>query len=117
MALLTKRIEASTLVESLIAMVVVMVSFGVATTVYVNVMSSGNEMQKLKARTLLQKLAVETKQERLFLDTKMTMDGFVVDKKVVAYNSQKHLFLLKLTAYSATEKQLAVYNELIQTEQ
>ena len=116
MALLTKKIKGSTLVESLIAMVVVMVSFGVATTVYVNVLSSRDEIQKLKSMTILKKLAFESKQNRLFLDDNITVDGFVIEKKVVSYNGQKDLFQLKLKAFNQNEKQLAEYNELIQTE-
>ena len=116
MALLTKKINASTLVESLIAMVVVVISFGIATTIYVNVLSSGEEFQRLKAVAILQKIAMETKQNRLYLDDNIVVDQFIVEKKVISYNGQKHLFQLKLKAYVQKEKQLDEYNELIQTE-
>jgi Tfp pilus assembly protein PilV len=113
MALLTKKITASTLLESLIAMVVVMVSFAIASAIYLQILSSGGEFQKLKAAALLQKIADETKQNRLYLDDNITVDQFVVEKKVVSYNGQKHLFHLKLKVFMQKEKQLAEYNELI----
>lgn len=116
MALLRKKIKASTLVESMIAMVVVMVSFGIATAVYVSVLSSSDEMQKLKSRTILQKLAIEIRQNHLFLDERTSIDDIIVEKKVVSYNNQKNLFQLKLIAFDQNEKKLAEYNELIQTE-
>jgi len=116
MALLIKRIQASTLVESLIAMVVVVISFGIATTVYINVLSSGEEVQKLKSMAILQKIAVEVKQDHLFLDDDLKEGEFVIEKKIVSYNGQKYLFHLKLKAFSKNSKQLAEYNELITTE-
>lgn len=113
MALLTKKIKAATLIESLIAMVIVMLCFGIAITVYVNVISSGNQAQKLRSRLLLKKIAVETKQSRVFLDEKITLDEVVVQKKITPYNGMKNLVQMNLKAYSNTEKLLSEYNELV----
>ncbi len=113
MALLTKKIKGATLIESLIAMLIVMLCFGIAITVYVNVISSGNQLQKLKSELLLKQIAVQTKNAGVFLDEKMTLDGIVVQKKIVPYNGLKHLIHLNLKAYSSSEKLLSEYNELV----
>lgn len=113
MALLKKKIKGATLIESLIAMAVIMLCFGIATTVYVNVISSGNQLQKLKSQLLLKKIAVETKQSRLFLDEKISFDEIVVQKKIILYSGLKNIVQLNLKAYSKTGKLLSEYNELV----
>jgi hypothetical protein len=113
MALLTKKIQAATLIESLIAMVIVMLSFGIATTVYVNVISSGNQLQKLKSELLLKRIASETIKAHLFLDEKITVDEITVQKKITSYNGSKDLLEISLQAFSSNEKLLCSYNILI----
>lgn len=113
MALLTKKIPGATLIEALIAMVIVMLSFGIAITVYVNVISSGNQSQKLKCQFLLKKIAIETKQNHLFLDEKISSDEITVQKTVTPYSGNKNILQLNLKAYSPNEKLLSEYNELV----
>lgn len=113
MALLNTKLKGTTLIESLIAMVVVMLCFGIATTVYVNVITSGNQVQKLKSQLLLKKIASETKQNRLFLDKKTSSDEIIVEKKIIQYGGMKNLLQLNLKAYTKNEKLLSEYNELV----
>lgn len=101
------------MIESLIAMVVVMLCFGIATTVYVNVISSGNQLMKLRSELLLKRIALESKRDGLFLDEKITVDEITVQKKVTPYNGSKNLVQLNLQAFSNTEKILSEYNELV----
>lgn len=113
MAILTKKIKAATMIESLIAMVVVMLCFGIATTVYVNVISSGNQLLKMKSEFLLRKVALESKRDHLFLDEKITVDEITVQKRVTPYNGSKKLVRLNLQAFGNNEKLLSEYNELV----
>lgn len=113
MALLRKKITASTLIESLIAMVVVMISFGVATTIYLNVMGAGKEQQKLKSRLIVEQLAFEAKKKHLFIDEKLSVGGFVVEKKVSHYKGKDNLVCLQFIVLDGNEKVMTRYNELI----
>jgi|CXWL01.1.fsa_nt_gi hypothetical protein len=113
MAILNKKIKAATLIESLIAMVIVMLCFGISTTVYINVISSGNQIQKLKSELILKKVAMETKKEHLFLDEEITLDEITVRKKITPYNGLKNLSQINLQAYNSNEKLLSEYNELV----
>lgn len=110
---MTKKIKGATLIESLIAMVIVMLCFGIATTVYVNVISSQNQFQQFKSEVLLKRIASETKDGYLFLDEKIIMDEIVVQKTIIQYGGMKHLVQIKLQAYNNAEKLLSEYNELV----
>ena len=113
---MNKKLKASTLVEALTAMVIVMLALGVFTTIYVNVIKSGEYHRKTQAALLLDKIAVETKQNKIFLDEKIKTGGFVLEKKVTPYNGASNLSLLSLKAFDGKEKLLAERNELILTE-
>lgn len=115
MALLNKKLKGSTLVEALTAMVIVMLALGVFTTIYVNVMKSGDRQRKVQAGLLLDKIAMETKRDQLFLDAEFKTEEFVIQKRVSPYSGGANLFSLTLEAFDKNKKLLSVRNELIFT--
>ena len=110
------KLKASTLVEALVAMVIVMLAVGMFTTIYVNVMKSSDHNRKVLASVLLDKIAMETKQKKVFLDEQIKTEEFIVDKKIVPYEGAAGLSVLSLKASDKNEKLLAERNELIFTE-
>ena len=108
-----KKLKGSTLVEALVAMIIVMLALGVFTTVYVNVLKSGDRHRKLQAGLLLDKIALEAKQNRLLLDAEYKTEEFVIQKKVEVYGGAEGLLSLSLKAFDKNEKLMAVRNELI----
>ena len=113
---MNRRLKASTLVEALTAMVIVMLALSLFTTIYVNIMKSGEHQRKMQAALLLDKIAVETKQNKIFLDEKIKTGEFVLQKQVAPYNGAVNLSMLSLKAFDGNEKLLAERNELICTE-
>ena len=61
--LANKKIQASTLIEVLIAMVIIMVVFAIAMKLFSNVMSSGVSYRKVQVQNQLQILSEEVKQK------------------------------------------------------
>lgn len=113
MALLKIKCKASTLLESLVAMVLIMICFGIAMMIYVNVMSSDNNRQKLSAQLLLNQVALEGKQEKKYLDEKIEAGNMTIQKTVAPYKEADNLSLLTLTAFDKNGKMIAQHKELI----
>lgn len=113
MALLTKKVKASTLIEVMVALIIVMISFGIAMAIYVNVTHSDNQTQKLKAQLLLNETAIKTTNENSFIDEKTEMDGISVIKTVSSYEGTPGLHLLFLEAFDVNAKKIAERKELV----
>ena len=110
---MTKKIKASTLIEVLIAMILVMFSFGIAMAIYINVSLSDHLVQKLKAELLLNETAIETKAGNSFIDEKTGLGNISVNKTVTSYNGISGLHLLLLEAFDVNGKKISERKELI----
>ena len=111
--IMNKRLPAFTLVQSLVAMVIVMFTMGLFTTIYVNIMKSSDHHRKIQASLLLDKMAMETKKGKVFLDAEIKTEAFIVEKKITPYGGATNLSVLSLKAIDKNQRFLAERNELI----
>lgn len=116
MAQLNHNLKAATLMESLIAMILIVVCFGVATMIYTNVLDSDKQRLHLKAILILNKKAIETKTKKEFLDSEEQAGDWTIKKIIEHYPETENLYKLTLTALSKSGKTIAIRNELILTE-
>ncbi len=113
MDILNKKLKASSLAETLVAMVIVMLSFGIATLVFSNVTRSSSLPQKIKAETMLKGIAIRSKQEKLFLDATFQSAGMEIRKKISPYAGSSRLSLMSLEARDASGREICSHNELV----
>ena|SRR5688572_27984163 len=113
MALLSYKLKAATLIESLVAMVIMVLFFGIATMVYLNVMNADQHRQKLKVTLLLDDLAHQTKASGSFFDQVLKTEEMQIVQSIIAYNNTENLSVLSIKAFDLKGKLLAERNELI----
>ena len=115
MALLKSRIKlkGSTLIETLVAMMVILISLVFCGIIYVNILSSGKSHKTFRAQTLLNEIAIKTRGEKKFVDEKMENSDIVIQKSIRTYNGIKDLYLQSLTASDTNGKMFGEYRELI----
>ena len=75
--MIRKRITASTLLEVLIAMVIIMAVFTIAIKVFNNVMASGISFKKVRVHGQLDVLATEARQNGVIGDREIAIDSIV----------------------------------------
>ncbi len=113
---ISHSIKASSLFETIVALMVIMIVFGIAMTIYVNVMRNSTSLSELKASLRLDELARETKEKKSYFDEKFEDESTLIEKKVTKYKDKEGLFLLDLQAFDKTNKRLAERKELLQDE-
>ena len=113
---LKTKLKGSTLIESLVALILVMLAMGIAATVFTNVMSFSNYNAQSRAVILLNRISMETKKDKMYLDGTLTDKEFVIEKRVSPYNNSRDLSVLWLKAYDKKEKLIAERKELFSTE-
>jgi hypothetical protein len=112
MALLKTQLKASTLIEALVAMVIVMICFGIASMIYVNVLNADNNRIQLKAHLIVSDLAQKAKTTSTFLDEKIETEGLVIQKSIEGYHDIPNLSVLKFVAFDKKGKVITEYKEL-----
>jgi len=102
--------------ESLIAMVIIIICFGTATMIWSNVLSSDKQRIHLKASLLLNAEAIQIRKEKNFVDDQKKIDDWIIIKKVEPYKNTENLFVLTLSVTDQEGKKLFTRNELIAIE-
>ena len=115
MALLNQKLKAATLVEALMALVIVMICFVIGSMIYVNVINSDNNRQEIKANLILNETALKTKEEKKFIDEKIEIgnENLIIQKTVILYKNIENLNLLTLIASDKKGRVIAQRKELI----
>lgn len=114
MAVLKDKIKGSTLVETLVAMIIVMLAFGIGLMIYLNVIQSSGAQQKLNAQLQMNRIAIETKGKNLFVDDEYSMENLKLVKTIQSYSGESDkLKLLKIEAFDGNGKKLSERKELV----
>lgn len=113
MAPLKSKIKAATILESLIAMVIIMVCIGVSSMIYLNVLDSDKERLQMKLRLLLNDEVSLLKQESLFVDSEKQVEGFTIKVNVSRFDGANNVWVLKLQALDSNGKLILSRNELV----
>lgn len=114
---LGERSKGSTLIESIVATIVIMFCFTAVTTIYVNVFRADDHTRRFNGRLILKNAALKVKTEKTFLDQTFKVDELTVEKTVSKYGesagSDQQLWLLKLKLFDPDKKLLSEYKEVI----
>ncbi len=111
-----KTFKASTIIESIVAMTLIMIGFGIALLVFLNINKSDNSFQKFKAQLILKELSEKVRVDKNPLNDQQQIDLFNVIQTVSDYPGFKDIKLIKIEAYSIDGKKIAERNELILSE-
>lgn len=106
------KLEAYVLMESVMAMVIVMICFGVAVMMINNLVAGSGEQLKVTARIRLEQEANEIKKEKRFLDETVSSEEFRIEKQFRPWRNSETVFQMELTAIRPDGKILAKYYEL-----
>ncbi|MFL5763637.1 MAG: hypothetical protein ACJ77K_06815 [Bacteroidia bacterium] len=106
-------LKAGTLIESLIAMVILVVVLGMATMIYTNAMDSDQQAKKQKALCIAEKEIARIKSEKRFVDSETMADTWLVRSSFERYHSSDGLYRFSTEVTDENGKLLYSRNELI----
>lgn len=112
MVKLNQHIKAFTILESMVAMVIVMTVFSLSSMVIINVSSSGVTQQKRNAHQLIRALRNETLKEKRFLDEQFEVNDLLIQKTILDYPESEELKVLSIEAFNG-KKSLYKSEELV----
>lgn len=107
-----QKINAFTILESMVAMVIVMIVFGLSSIVIINVSSSGITNENKEAHALVKLTRNEAIKQNLFIDESIKEGNITIEKSIIDYYQSDELKVLLIEAYSG-EKKVFEIKELI----
>ena len=112
MVKLKTKIHAFTVMESMVAIVIVMIVFSISSVVILNITSSGMSREKQNAYMLVKSLRDETILTNRYFDETFNRNEIVVEKTIVNYGNSNTLKILLISAFK-NKKKLFETKELI----
>ena len=112
MAVLTKKIPASSLLEVTVGMVLISMVIGFALMIFTNVSLSVTHLSKLHYQLVLQSMAQETIRSQTYYNEIQQDEGVTIQKTVQQYPNTTGVWLLKLEATRADQVTVATYQTI-----
>jgi competence protein ComGF len=113
MGILKQKVKGSTLVEVLVAMVIIMTATGIGLAIYENLARDINDDLKIKAEIQLENMAAETKKSNALTEVIMDKEDMRLQRSIETYEKSKRLKVLHLEAFTLTGKKITEYREII----
>lgn len=108
------KIKASSLIEVVVAMVIIVMILGIAATIYFQVSASTNLLRKVQATLILDSIAHATDLNQTFYDETINLNGiYKIEKKIISYQSSVNLIELNLSIYDPEKGLIATRKQLI----
>jgi len=105
------------MVEVLVAMVLVMIAFGMGIMVYFSVLNSDRNRLELEAGLLLSEVVEQTHQRQSWFNETLKLDHLTIEKTVAPYEGMRdRLQTLTVVAYNNNGKVITQCQELIITD-
>ncbi len=92
------KVKATTLVETLAAMTLLMIAFGIGMSVYLNILSSDHLERTSKANLYLQQFLEESKNEQLLYNDEKVVGGYRLLRNVEPAGEYGDAYLIEIEA-------------------
>lgn len=113
------KLAAFTIIESMMAMIIVMISFTAGMLVYFSTLQTDAFPLQVKAENCLEKVWVDSQVNDRFLDEQLQVDGFSVQKTVRPYQSPDpnltatNVYQVQLKAFAPNQQLVSTQNHLV----
>ncbi|MGZ3919072.1 MAG: hypothetical protein ACXVNM_01210 [Bacteroidia bacterium] len=98
------KLSGNTLVETLIAMVIILFCTAMGASIYMNVLSGQNSVEKMKATGIAKECISSSVSEKKFLDESFIIDELKIEKSCASYKGNKDLIDIKVVVKNNEDK-------------
>jgi hypothetical protein len=107
------KLKASSIFEMVISMVIIVVVFTIAMSIFANVQRLSLTGKKIKAQATLNEELIKAEQNIVIAKTTTTIEDFKVEKEISIYNNNSSLYQVSLAAYDGNQEKIAEINSVV----
>ena len=109
--ILTRRVRASSLLEVIISMVIIVVVFGLAMMMMANITRGSLSTKKIHAQAILKSMLMNGEGQKEWVSKTAIIDSVTVEQDVKPYNTG--LLEVHLTAYDMNNEKMAELRKIV----
>jgi hypothetical protein len=106
-------VRASTIMEVLIAVVLMVTVFGIAMMIFTNVTSNSLSVKKLRAEAILQETLINAEKSANSVSQSFSTDDFNIEQQIKPYNGNPGLTDIHLVAFDHNQQKIAEIEKVI----
>lgn len=99
---LKHKFKGSSIVETITALLIIVISFGAGMSIYLNVLTNEKTIAKTKANIVMHNIANKAIAEHVYIDEEIHLDGLLFEKKILPYADDQYHRILQISAYDKT---------------
>jgi type II secretory pathway pseudopilin PulG len=111
--ILSKKARASSVLEVIISMVIILMVFGIAMMIFTNVTRTSLSAKKLRAAAQIRKIMLQTEQLAQPDDQSFQIDDFNIEVKIKQLEQNDKLNEITVTAFDGNQQKVAQLQKLI----
>jgi len=113
---LRRTVKASTILEVIISMIIIVFVFGIAMMIFTNVSRLSLSAKKIRAQAILQEALLKAEQSTGNMNQSFKVDDFSIEQDITPYNGESNLTAVHLTAYDQNRQKIAELQKVIITQ-
>ena len=112
-----QNLKASTIIEVITAMVIILTCLGIAMTIFSNMSRDVNDELRILAEIRVNTFAAETKKNNDYTDVTQDFDNIRIQRSILLYPKKPRLKVLFIEAFTTNGKKITDYKEIISIDQ
>jgi type II secretory pathway pseudopilin PulG len=111
--IMQQRVSGATIVETIVAMVIILVLFGITTTIFVQTSLHSLSVKKIRAAQLANEFYITMIDEKNFDNEEVTKDDFLIKKNIEVYSKNSNVLAITITVLDNNDKEIETQKRLI----
>ena len=108
-----QRLAGSSVIEVIVAMVLIVIVFGLGLMIYTNVIKFSLSTKKIKAGFIVQQLLIKEESNTQITDQHLQAGEFTITEQVSEFNNNDKLLSVHITAFDSNNEQVAEVQKII----
>jgi Tfp pilus assembly protein PilE len=114
---LKKKVRASSILEVIVSMVIIVVVFGIAMMIYSNVLRLSLSAKKLKVQALLMEVMLQAEHSAKNTTQSFALDNFRIEQEAKPYRDNSSLTEIHLTAFDQNQQKMGELQKVISNDE
>lgn len=106
-------VRASSLIEVVIAMTVIIVVFGIALMIFSNISRTSLSVKEVKAHSMLRELMANVQQSRFPANRSIDTADFHIEQEVATFPGDTSLIVIHLTVFDRNQEKITEMKKVI----
>jgi Tfp pilus assembly protein PilE len=107
------KLKGNTIIETIVALTIILIMFGIATTLFVETIKEQDSLKTMKARGILQLYVNRTVSEKHYYNSSEKVNDFILEREITDTHKSINLVRIHFLILDRNENIISEWNQLV----